>query len=315
MSVITLCPPTILPTFSEVRTSLASLIEDVRLELHLPQLPTMPYPLAIDFRCFSLEKINLAAEMATMQMLNMLKAFIQPLAGVIGASIDALIPRMPIFDLNILDLIKGVNLDGIVSSVKDLAGMFPPQFPSLGPLFSQLFPIYPQIDIPILSAIQIFQVLVKDYMNTVISIIPNLINKVLGILKLGGTFLLQAIPSIETIVATIKTLLAQVSGYVVGTAESALSALSMVGDSIRGTFNKLASLPLSFPGFPTINIPMPIIPALNIPDFDILEMTKNILSDLGLFLMRQIHNFVTSVLSMLNFQFPKICIPTIAIRH
>lgn len=318
-----LCAPTIIPTFSDIRNLFDPLLQKPDIGLTLPSMPTVPWPPSTTTRNFNFEKVMAASEMVTAQMLGMLKALIQPLVSVIGGTLESLIPKMPVFDISLLDLTPGPpDFSSIIESVKSLVGTFPPSLSNFRNIFPTIpEPLHPQFDAPDMSALQIFQAAVKGYMITLVTTVTNMINQVLGILDISGSFSLPEIPSVETILAIIKAQVGIIIGRQVETFTDLLKGISALASGMKNTLSNVRGylggieLPLSVPGFPGITLPLPITPGVDAPDFDLMEIVKNTYSDLVTSQIKRIHDFVTSLGPPFpSFSFPTFCIPVLTFK-
>ena len=318
-----LCADTPIPSFESIWNKIKGEITfppNINFDFTIPPLPSLPNPIFPDISHFALELSNIAQELQSFQFLQTLYQFIKPLADVIGGAIEALIPDIPLLNLNLIDLlaldptklyenlrkaILQIQFPDIDFTIPDFT--FPtfslptipiPEFPTLP------IPMFGTLSIPSIELVNTVKLILKDYMNTLMNIIPNLVNQVVGILALVGIPTLQVpqLPTLDEIKAQIAALVQWPDFNITLPEFPPLDFLQ--GFSISELLSQI-----TVPGFPSFTIPDPLFPNYSSLEHELIEGLNILYQQMIAYPMQQIMNFLNQFLSILGFSFPTLCIP------
>lgn len=318
-----ICADTPIPSFDSIWSKVSGQITfppNIDFDFTIPSLPSLPNPIYPDISHFALELSNIAQELQSYQFLQTLYQFIKPLADVIGGAISALIPNIPLIGLNLIDLLA-LDATNLYKSIREAIFSF--QFPDIDinlpdftlPTFSLPnipIPEFPTLPIPMFSTLSIpsielvntVKLILKDYMNTLMNIIPNLVNQVVGILELVGipTLVVPQLPTLDEIKAQIAALV-QWPDF-----DITLPEFPPLDFLKNFSVSELLSQ-ITVPGFPSFSIPDPLFPNYSNFEHELMEGLNILYQEMIAYPMQQIMNFLNNFLSILGFSFPTICIP------
>lgn len=286
---VSLCTDTPLPTFKGLYDSFAGNLTSPPMPFVFPQMPTLPVPMFPSINVPNLEAVKTLIELQSQQMLGTLIAMIAPLVEYLELAIEDLIPKIPGLDLSLIDLLE-MNPQALYDAVKqkiiDGVGDLWPFIP---------LPLYTSLSIPDFEIVQIASNLVKQYSMMLVTFITSLITQVTDALEITNMPTLPSFPTFDNIKALI---LAKVPGAT--TPHEVLTS----GISIPEMFNIL------IPGFPALPaLPSPLIPSINIPEFDYIEAMGILMNHLNTSGLSLIMDFIEDTLGQfISFTFPTICI-------
>lgn len=333
-----LCALTPLPTFNALYYEFLPNLTFPPKNFKLPSLPTIPYPMFPSLTMPNFSMVKLISALQGIQVMNICFAMVKPLVDFLGLSIDAILPKIPVLNVNLVEILTGDAeklVAKVVQAIKDKV-----QLPYLPLPFNVSFA---SIEI---QAIQMLSNIVSAYMMTIPAIISDLINQVVSMLHIPG---LPAIPTIPTMDDIIK-LIIPVANKLIGPILSKIEGIkNQVDGAIASGMSKVAaiqkyasnldqtakallntgltkieslehllmakfdiSLLFNFviPGFPPLpKLPSPLIPTFSMPEIEFQEAMNILMNHLTTAGLTLIMDFINSVLApFISFTFPKICI-------
>ena len=281
--------------------------------LNLPALPSLPSPIYPDISHLSLELCQIAQEIQSFQLLSTLTNMINPLLSFAGG----LMPTIPLIGLSLTDLIS-CNPTALYDSIRKAILQF--QFPDIDftlpdftlPTFSLpniSMPSFPTLPIPMFGSLSIpsvelvntVKLILKDYMNVVTGVITGLINKATSILQIASFPGIPAFPSMTEIMGQISELV-KWPGFDINL-PTFPSLDFLTGFSLNDLFGGL-----SFPSFPSISLPDPLIPNYSNFELEFMEGLNIMFQTLITTPMNLIINFLNGPLSIIGFSFPTLCV-------
>lgn len=283
------------------------------ISLNIPALPSLTNPIFPDISHLSLELCNIAQEIQSFQLLTTLSNMITPLLNFVGG----IIPAIPLIGLNLVDLLA-CNAAGLYKSIREAILQF--QFPDIDftlpnftlPDFSLpniSIPSFPTVPVPMFGSLSIpsvelvntVKLLLKDYMNVLTQTITGLIDQATSILQIGSFGGIPSFPSMTEIMGQLAELVKWPNFDINLPTFPPLDFLK--GFSLNDMFGGL-----SFPGFPSISLPDPLIPNYSNFELEFMEGFNIMLQSLITTPMTLIIGFLTGPLSLLGFSFPTLCV-------
>lgn len=261
---LSICSPSPLPVSEDIFSQFAVATTFPPSILTLPQLlPTLPAGMFGSLNSPNIALATTATEMQLLQLVTTVLAMIEPMIGLVGGSIESFLPTIPgLPGFNLLSLLSGEASELIVAVEAAVSSGFPFPIPTL----------YPGVIAPRVATIHTMQLIVRQYMMTVIEAVIGLIGSVTSILEISGMPTPPAFPTIPAILSAIQT-----------------------GNPIAG---------FPFPGLPT-----PLIPSINSPVINTVFTLIAFYTAILLIVLTPIFSFVTGTLaSFLSFTFPLMCI-------
>jgi len=294
-----LCADTPIPSFDSIWQNLVGEITfppNISFDFTIPPLPSLLNPIFSDISHFALELSNIAQELQSYQFLQTIYQFIEPLAEVIGSVISSLIPSIPVINLNLIDLLS-LDPTALYDAVKEaIENLTFPSFPTIpSPLFSGL-------SVPSFEILLNVKLMLKDYINTLMNIIPDLVQQVSDILTLGlSELVVPQLPSLSEIMEQIANLVEWPDFDINFPSFPPIEFLK--GFSISELLSQI-----TVPGFPSFSIPDPLFPNYSNIEQELLEGLNILYQEMIAYPMQVIMDFLNDFLSMLGFSFPTLCI-------
>lgn len=220
---------------------------------------------------------------------DMLSQFniVKVLADVIGGAIEDLIPKIPIINISIIDILSG-NIKALYDAVKQMV-LDQIQIPFV-PL-----PLYETISNYTKEVVASVKMILTAYKNMITTAITDMVKQVLDILEIIATLpLLFTIPTVEELKELLLSLFPDVSSIY-----ELIKKYDI--DYIMDMLKNI--LPFPIPSFtpPTTNFFSSLEEELN-------QKLNQIADFAGSLNMKMIIDFIKENLSMLGIEFPTICI-------
>ncbi len=293
MTTLTICATPPLPTFSSLYQSVQGLLTGPFPVPTFPALPTLPSPMFTGFHSPNIEAVEFAAELQCSQILNLVLALFKPVASFLGLGLDAILPKIPFLNINLIELLEG-DASAFIAQLEGIA------VGTILGISSFANGLYNNYVIPVLSALQTFQLLVRSYFAALINTLFELVNQVAHILSVGA-LTLPTIPDFAEmfegfVTPILSQLLLKVDGILVIPVEIS-AIIALVGAALS------SGIGLAF----EIAMPDPLYPTLNMPEFNLLEQLKNLYTNFIVSPLQLILNFILNVLH-LGVTIPTICI-------
>jgi len=294
----TLCANTPLPDFNQLYQNAISNFTYPYRNFNFPTMPTLPSPMFPTLMHKGLQLVNTIEELVANQIIKTITQIINPIIKFLGMGLD-LIPKIPGLPFNIFDLLSGdpntlynAVKQAIINKANALWALVP------NPMFHSFLN-------PDIQLVNTVKMLVKGYMSTLVTFITNLINQVVGQLHLPG---LPTIPTFPTLQQIYALILAQIPGITIPSIPDFSHIMTLIPDALKKVQTLFANL--SIPGFGALMgmLPNPLIPNHNNFEVDFMQALNTLYSKLNNFIWNIIMNFCNTILSMLSFSFPLICI-------
>jgi len=144
-----------------------------------------------------LEAIKLIGELQNFQLMTTFLAFIQPMADLLSLSLDAILPKMPVLNINLLELLSAnpsALLETIRTAIKNRVNI---------PFVE--FPFYLTLSIPDFEAVQVLSNLTRYYFNMLVGFVEDLIGSVTDYLDIAGMIALPTLPTFAEVLSLAKT--------------------------------------------------------------------------------------------------------------
>lgn len=275
-------------------------------------VPTLPTPIYNKFSNLNMEVMQFVQGLQDFQLQTTLSLMIKPLADFLGGAIAGFLPTIPNTSINLVDLLAG-NIEKIKREIAEALAINPLAFPMLPT------PLFNGFSIPNIEAISAMKLILKGYYKDVMMIIPGMIDSVVGILQLPGLPSLPTLPTLPDVKAmllekamalpTIPNVPAVPGMPPLPPIPAAPDMkdipllLKLKGIEIPDLFSML-----SFPGFPTLSLPKPLIPTMSNFELELNEALSILFADFLTIPLKKIMDFLEGTLGMLGFSFPTICI-------
>jgi hypothetical protein len=273
--ITTICVPNPIPLFTDVYNLFLPLLSLKLPSFTFPSLPTLPFPLYLNINCPSIQAVMIAAELQCTQLLNLIYAIIQPVVNYLGIAIADILPNIPGLGINLIQLLEG-NVAQFIAQLESFS------ISTLLALAGIPAELYDKLVVPAFSAVHAFQLLVRSYFAALLNTLVSLINRI-------SAFSLPTIPDFATFFAAVLSAIPNFSFNV----------------NIPNLQNLLALV--TIPGFAFLSLlPNPLYPNLSIPEFELIELLKNLYTDFITAPLTLILNFIQNILSI---TIPTICVP------
>lgn len=292
-----ICVNSPVPNLKDLRGDFAKQLESVRdtipefqdfvesvIEIPLPKLLGLPDPIFSGYSNTMQELLEIVDAIKyqadTLTMMNIFK----PLVSVIGGSLKDLLPKIPVLNFSIIDIVNGeINglYDAVILALKNKVKL--PFIPS------ELFENFSN---PAKEALLALKMILVGYKELLITTMQSMIKNVLGILKISAV--LPVLPAIPTVDQLKQQVLNYFPEY-----KSWYEIITNVDVSkIMGVFGLGAFL---------------IPEELFIPNFSnyeqyLLESFNQIRDHFTTLGLSMLVDFVKNTLGVLGFEFPRICI-------
>lgn len=257
---------------------------DTLSDLKIPNLFSLPTPLFSGYSNIMQELVEvidaIKYQADTLTMMNIF----QPIASVIGGSLRDLLPKIPVLDISLLDIVGG-NIKGMYDAVKSALskGLSLPFLPT------NIFENYSNLEKEALVALKMILV---GYKEALLNTMQSMVSSAMSILKISGV--LPVLPTIPTI--------------------DQLKALALLAfpeyDSWYSLISKVeVSKIIAVLGFSTLIIPeIGFIPNYSNYEQYLMESLNQIKDGLISQGLKMMVDFVENTLGVIGFSFPTITI-------
>lgn len=231
----------------------------------------LPVPIFETISQYSLEISQIVQYFSSMNMFNLLMQMIEPMASLLGLAIESLLPKIPILNISIIELMK--------LSPNELKAILIEKYKEIGDelfeAFSEFlpFPIYFSLSIPDFEINVLIKAIYNMGLTMLISIASSLINDVLSFLKILTSFELPVIPTLSEVKEAVKMIaiakLVEAGAPIIELANE-VEAFIYVAETLKMNISELIS-ELSFPNFPKIHLPDPLLPSFSSIEIELRE--------------------------------------------
>lgn len=220
---------------------------------------------------------------------DMLSQFniIKVLADVIGGAIEDLIPKIPVIDISIIDILSG-NIKALYDSVKQMI------LEKIKIPFVPL-PLYETISNYTKEVVASVKMILTAYKNMITTAITDMVKQVLDILEISAILpLLFTVPTIEELKELLLSLFPDVS--------------SMYELIKKYDIDYIMDMLKNILPFPIPNFTPPTTKFFSSLEEELNHKLNQIADFAGSLNMKMIIDFIKDNLSMLGIEFPTICI-------
>jgi hypothetical protein len=279
------CTNSPLPTFDSLYSQVSPSLTNYKFTM--PSLPVLPSPMMPNVSCPNIEMVTTISQLQITQYMNTCMAMLTPLTSYLGQSISAVIPAVPVLNVQLPALLSGSPSSLLASIQSSLASGFTfPGIPS---------PLFPDMQFPEFGNVMTLINVIKAYIMGIPAAIFSLVGQVTSALKIGAMSAIPAMPSLATLEGLVTSQLSGVTSYI--------EAMKQ-GLATSSIFN------ISVPGFPPIpSLPSPLFPSINFPEGEFYLGFGNMIDSLTIANLQPLYNFCENTLgSHLSFTFPTQCI-------
>lgn len=297
------------PSYQELFDQLKHLKPDFSKLKNLIGLIGLPIPIYIDISQYTNEISQMIQYWQSMLSVKTLLAMIQPMIDLLGLSLANLLPKIPFLNINILDLIE-MDANAVKQLIMDALKRHGQAFLDAISAFLPI-PIYFDLSIPSFEVNAILKALYSMSVGSLIELVTSLIDGVLDKLKINAILSLPALPTLAELQAMImqmvKAKIEAIKGELMAQFKDEFEAIKQAIAILNMDINAIFAM-IQFPQLPIIKFPVPFYPDFSSLSYELREAMQIFMQGIMTAIIDKIVNFVKSVLSVLQIQFPSICI-------
>lgn len=297
------------PSYQELFDQIKHLKPDFSKLKNLIPLIGLPIPIYIDISQYSNEISQMIQYWQSRLSVKTLMAMIRPMASLLGQSLADLLPKIPFLNISIVDLIAmdaNVLKQRVTDTLKQHGQAFLDALSAFLPL-----PIYLGLSIPSFEINAIIKAIYNFSCTGLIELVKGLIDQVLSKLKINAVLTLPKLPTLKElqtmIVEMVKAKIETITGAVAEAFANEFDAVKKAVQVLKMDINAIFAM-IQFPQLPVIKFPSPFYPDFSCLAFELREAMQMYMQAIMMAVMEKIVSFVKAVLSILNIQFPSICI-------
>jgi len=269
----------------------------------------IPIPIYLDISQYSNEISQMIQYWQSRLSVKTLMAMIRPMASLLGQSLADLLPKIPFLNISIIELME-MDANVLRQRVKETLKQHGQAFLDALSAFLPL-PIYFGMSIPSFEINAIIKAIYNFSCTGLIELVKGLIDQVLSKLKINAVLTLPKLPTLKElqtmIVEMIKTKAEEIAGQVIDAFTNEFEAIKHAMQILKMDINAIFAM-IQFPSLPVIKFPSPFFPDFSCLAFELREAMQMYMQAMMMAVMEKIVSFVKAVLSILNIQFPSICI-------
>lgn len=269
----------------------------------------IPIPIYLDISQYSNEISQMIQYWQSRLSVKTLMAMIRPMASLLGQSLADLLPKIPFLNISIIELME-IDANVLRQRVKEILKQHGQAFLDALSAFLPL-PIYFGMSIPSFEINAIIKAIYNFSCTGLIELVKGLIDQVLSKLKINAVLTLPKLPTLKElqtmIVEMIKTKAEEIAGQVIDAFTNEFEAIKHAMQILKMDINAIFAM-IQFPSLPVIKFPSPFFPDFSCLAFELREAMQMYMQAMMMAVMEKIVSFVKAVLSILNIQFPSICI-------
>jgi len=172
-------------------------------------------------------------------------------------------------------------------------------------------PIYLGLSIPSFEINAMIKAIYNFSCTGLIELVKGLIDQVLSKLKINAVLTLPKLPTLKElqtmIIEMIKAKAEVLAGQVMDAFTNEFEAIQHAMQILKMDINAIFAM-IQFPQLPAMKFPSPFYPDFSCLAFELREAMQMYMQAMMMAVMEKIVSFVKAVLSILNIQFPSICI-------
>ena len=269
----------------------------------------IPIPIYLDISQYSNEISQMIQYWQSRLSVKTLMAMIRPMASLLGQSLADLLPKIPFLNISIIELME-MDANVLRQRVKETLKQHGQAFLDALSAFLPL-PIYFGMSIPSFEINAIIKAIYNFSCTGLIELVKGLIDQVLSKLKINAVLTLPKLPTLKElqtmIVEMIKTKAEEIAGQVIDAFTNEFEAIKHAMQILKMDINAIFAM-IQFPSLPVIKFPSPFYPDFSCLAFELREAMQMYMQAIMMAVMEKIVSFVKAVLSILNIQFPSVCI-------
>lgn len=269
----------------------------------------LPIPIYLDISQYSNEISQMIQYWQSRLSVKTLLSMIQPMVDLLGLKLADLLPKIPFLNISIIELMA-MDANALRQLVKETLKQHGQAF--LDALSSFLpLPIYFGLSIPSFEINAIIKAIYNFSGAGLIELVKGLIDQVLSKLKINAVLILPKLPTLKElqtmIVEMVKAKIETITGAVAEAFANEFEAVKKAVQVLEMDINAIFAM-IQFPQLPVIKFPSPFYPDFSCLAFELREAMQMYMQAIMMSVMEKIVSFVKAVLSILNIQFPSVCI-------
>ena len=269
----------------------------------------IPIPIYLDISQYSNEISQMIQYWQSRLSVKTLMAMIRPMASLLGQSLADLLPKIPFLNISIIELME-MDANVLRQRVKETLKQHGQAFLDALSAFLPL-PIYFGMSIPSFEINAIIKAIYNFSCTGLIELVKGLIDQVLSKLKINAVLTLPKLPTLKElqtmIIEMIKAKAEAIAGQVIDAFNNEFEAIKHAMQVLKMDINAIFAM-IQFPSLPVIKFPSPFYPDFSCLAFELREAMQMYMQAIMMAVMEKIVSFVKAVLSILNIQFPSVCI-------
>ena len=297
------------PSYKELFEQLKGIKPDFSKLKGLIGLIGLPIPIYLDISQYSNEISQMIQYWQSRLSVKTLLSMIQPMVDLLGLKLADLLPKIPFLNISIIELMA-MDANVLKQKVKDALDLYGQAFLDALSAFLPL-PIYFGLSIPSFEINAMIKAIYNFSCTGLIELVKGLIDQVLSKLKINAVLTLPKLPTLKElqtmIVEMIKTKAEEIAGQVIDAFTNEFEAIKHAMQILKMDINAIFAM-IQFPSLPVIKFPSPFFPDFSCLAFELREAMQMYMQAMMMAVMEKIVSFVKAVLSILNIQFPSICI-------
>ena len=234
---------------------------------------------------------------------------IQPMVDLLGLKLADQLPKIPFLNISIIELMA-MDANVLRQRVKETLKLHGQAFLDALSAFLPL-PIYFGLSIPSFEINAIIKAIYNFSCTGLIELVKGLIDQVLSKLKINAVLTLPKLPTLKElqtmIVEMVKAKAEAIAGQVIDAFTNEFEAIQHAMQVLKMDINAIFAM-VQFPSLPVIKFPSPFFPDFSCLAFELREAIQMYMQAMMMAVMEKIVSFVKAVLSILNIQFPSVCI-------
>jgi ribosomal protein L10 len=297
------------PSYKELFEQLKGIKPDFSKLKGLIGLIGLPIPIYLDISQYTNEISQMIQYWQSRLSVKTLLSMIQPMVDLLGLKLADLLPKIPFLNISIVDLMA-MDANALRQLVKDTLKQHGQAFLDALSAFLPL-PVYFGLNIPSFEINAIIKAVYSFSSAGLIKLVKDLIDQVLGKLKINAVLTLPKLPSLKELQAmimqTVKAKIEALTGAVTEAFANEFEAFKQAVQDLKMDINAVFEM-IRFPPLPAVKFPSPFYPDFSCLALELREAMQMYLQAMMMAVLEKIVSFVKAVLSILNIQFPSICI-------
>lgn len=297
------------PSYKELFEQLKGIKPDFSKLKGLIGLIGLPIPIYLDISQYSNEISQMIQYWQSRLSVKTLLSMIQPMVDLLGLKLADLLPKIPFLNISIVDLMA-MDANVLKQKVKDALDRYGQDFLDALSAFLPL-PIYFGLSIPSFEINAMIKAIYNFSCTGLIELVKGLIDQVLSKLKINAVLTLPKLPTLKElqtmIIEMIKAKAEAIAGQVIDAFNNEFEAIKHAMQILKMDINAIFAM-IQFPQLPVIKFPSPFYPDFSCLAFELREAMQMYMQAIMMAVMEKIVSFVKAILSILNIQFPSICI-------